>query len=96
MLMRMIYDAYLHDAAGLGSPGIDEVKWLKPVLAGDTLSGHYEIRESRPSASRPGIGILRVFYVLKNQRGEPVITWDCVQFMRMKPSGAAGMVASGQ
>ncbi len=84
LLMRMIFDAYLHDTAGLGSPGIDEVKWLKPVLAGDSLSGRYEVLEARTSASRPGIGILRFVYELQNQRGEPVIRWDCVQFMRIK------------
>ena len=81
MLMRMIYDAYLHDAAGLGSPGIDEIKWLKPVLVGDTLTGHFEVRERRLSKSRKGLGIMRIYYELQNQRNEPVISWDCVQFM---------------
>ena len=89
MLMRMIYDAFLYETANLGSPGIDEVKWLKPVLVGDTLSGQYDVREARLSKSRPGLGILRIFYELRNQRGEPVISWDCVQFVATR----TGLVA---
>ena len=89
MLMRMIYDAFLHETAGLGSPGIDEVKWLKPVLVGDLLTGRYEVHEARLSKSRPGLGILRVYYELKNQRDEPVISWDCVQFVATRDGLAA-------
>ena len=87
LLMRMICDAYLNDTAGLGSPGIKEVRWLKPILAGDRLSARMKVREARRSASRPGLGILQVDYALLNQRGETVMTWDCTQLMRCREAG---------
>ena len=90
MLMRLICDGYLGQTAGLGSPGIEEVAWLKPVLAGDVLRARYEVKEARPSASRPGVGILRVRYQVRNQNEQPVMTWNCIQFVAMhaKPDAA--------
>jgi acyl dehydratase len=88
MLMRMICDAFLTDAASLGSPGLEEVRWLKPVLAGDRLSARLEVREARVSRSKPGVGILRVVYEVVNQRGEAVMTWDCTQFLATREAAA--------
>src|SRR5947209_15870190 len=51
--MRMNYDSWLKDAASLGAPGIDELRWVKPVRPGDRLSGRLEITETRTSKSRP-------------------------------------------
>ena len=90
MLMRMIWDGYLHDAAGLGSPGLKEVRWLKPVKPGDTLTASYTVTDARVSAKRPDLGIVQVFYELRNQTGVPVMTWDCTQFFSCSerlPSG---------
>ena len=49
MLMRMMVDGYLGRTAGMGSPGIDEVKWLKPVYAGETLRGRMTVLAKRQS-----------------------------------------------
>lgn len=89
MLMRMMCDGYLLRAMSLGSPGLDEVKWLRPVRAGDTLTATYTVREARPSGSRPFVGICKIFYEVINQEGEPVMTWDCTQFFSRRPEGRA-------
>lgn len=72
MSMRMMCDAYMLEASGQGSPGIERCRWLRPVLAGDTLSGEVEVVSARRSTSRPGIGILEVVTRIENQRGEQV------------------------
>ncbi|MBW3096111.1 MaoC family dehydratase [Pseudohoeflea coraliihabitans] len=74
MLMRMMYDSFLPRMASEGSPGLDFVKWQRPVLAGDTLSGRSQIIELRPSASRPQLGIAVFTHTLHNQRGEDVLS----------------------
>lgn len=90
MLMRMIFDAYLKDTASLGSPGLEQVRWRRPVLVGDRLTGTSRVTEARISGSRPGMGILRVVHELKNQKGEVVIVWDGTQFVSTAASLAAG------
>jgi acyl dehydratase len=57
MTMRMMCDAYLLDAASLGSPGIDSLRWLKPVFPGDTLRVRMTVLQARPMASRPTVGL---------------------------------------
>ncbi len=84
MLMRMIFDAFIKDTAGEGSPGLEQLRWKRPVLVGDTLSGHGKVMEARLSQSRPGMGIARIVYELHNQRGETVITWDCTHFFKTR------------
>src|SRR5262245_41373454 len=55
LLMCMLADDVLRTAAGLGSPGVQNVKWMKPVFPDDVLSGRYTCLEKRPLQSRPGI-----------------------------------------
>ena len=95
MLMRMIWDGFLHETAGLGSPGIREVRWLKPVKPGDTLTGGYAVTDARLSAKRPDMGIVRIFYTLRNQDGAPVMTWDCTQFFVAASSTRSGRLPAG-
>ena len=73
ILMRMTYDAILFDTLSLGSPGVDTLKWVRPVLAGDTLSGQAQVLSARPLKSRPGIGIARFRFEMFNQNGELVL-----------------------
>jgi acyl dehydratase len=80
MLMRMICEGFLNDTAGLGSPGLAEVRWLKPVKPGDTLRAHYHVLEARLSSKRPDMGICRFVYEVMRDDGELVMTWDCTHF----------------
>ncbi|MET3518529.1 MaoC family dehydratase [Mesorhizobium abyssinicae] len=72
MFMRMLCDAFLLDSTSQGSPGIEHVKWKKPVLAGDTLSGTVTVLAKRQSKSRPQLGLVTMRSELFNQRGESV------------------------
>jgi acyl dehydratase len=69
LLTRLMCDAVLRHSAVLGSSGMDEVKWLKPVMAGDVLSGDMRATAARPSSSRPGIGIVSFEAFLAGQDG---------------------------
>jgi len=62
-------------ACSIGSPGIDEVRWLAPVRPGDTLRTETEILELKPSSSRPDWGILKMKYVGVSQHGAAVISF---------------------
>ena len=72
MIMRMVVDGFLHDAASMGSPGIDEIRWVLPVRPGDTLTVTAETMESRPSTSKPDRGILITMWRATNQEGKLV------------------------
>ncbi|HEX8420966.1 MAG TPA: MaoC family dehydratase [Sphingomonas sp.] len=61
--------------AGLGSPGLDELRWLKPVYPGDTLHCETEVLEKRASASRPEMGIFKSRMTVRNQDGVTVMTF---------------------
>lgn len=74
MLMRMMCDSYLLDAASLGSPGVDSVKWLKPVRPGDTITATRTVLEARASRSKPEVGIVKFRWDVANQHGESVMT----------------------
>ncbi|RZI42249.1 MaoC family dehydratase [Herbaspirillum sp. HC18] len=74
MMMRMMVDGFLHEAASLGSPGVDEIRWLKPVRAGDTLHVTNTAIEVRPSASKPDRGVVATMWQARNQHGELVAT----------------------
>jgi len=73
ILMRMTYDAILFDTLSLGSPGVETLKWARPVLAGDTLSARGEVLSARPLKSRPGIGIANFRFEMHNQNGDLVL-----------------------
>ena len=76
MAMRMMCDAYLLNTASLGSPGIDALRWLKPVYPGDTLRVQLLVLESRPMASKPLVGLAKSRWTVTNQHGEPVLTME--------------------
>jgi acyl dehydratase len=74
MAMRMMCDEYLLDASSLGSPGIDSLRWTKPVFPGDTLCVRLTTLESRPMASRAGVGLVLSKWEVLNQHRELVLT----------------------
>lgn len=73
MFMRLFCDAVLLDSTSQGAPGVDHIKWRRPVLAGDRLTGHTTVVASRPSKSRPSLGLVTLRSELFNQRGETVL-----------------------
>jgi len=74
MLMRMLVDNMTKlGMASLGSPGMDGIKWKRPVMVGDTLSVKAKVDAKRDSASRPTIGFLKGTYEVLNQKGETVM-----------------------
>ena len=76
--------------AGLGSPGIDELRWKKPVYPGDTLHVRGRILEKTPSRSRPEMGSFRTETIVTNQVGEIVMTFISIVLIRRRPAGALG------
>jgi acyl dehydratase len=83
VFMRLFADGLLNRSAAIGSPGLDELRWLKPVYAGDSLDARVEILEVRPSRSRPDRGAARIRCVVSNQRGDEVLTMIAtVMFLR--------------
>ena len=72
-------------ACSLGSPGVDEVRWLRPVRPGDTLRATVQVLEQRPSTSKPDRGIVRLHWTTINQRSEPVLTLTSLQLVRRRP-----------
>ncbi len=70
--MRLNCDGFLLDAASMGAPGIDEVKWLRPVRPGMTLSVRRHVLKARASRSRPGMGLVKFRFELAAD-GEAVV-----------------------
>ena len=74
IFMRLLYDGLLSRAASMGSPGQDELRWIKPVRPGDTLSASGLVEELIPSRSKPDRGLIRTTYEVFNQDGDKVMT----------------------
>ncbi|MDQ0562550.1 acyl dehydratase [Rhizobium mesoamericanum] len=72
LFMRMMAESFLLNSFSQGAPGVDFMEWRKPVLAGDTLSGHSTVMETRPLRSRPGIGMVKFRHEVLNQKAELV------------------------
>jgi acyl dehydratase len=80
---------FLSEAASLGSPGLESLKWLKPVYPGDTLHLRQVVLESRPLRSRPDVGMVRSRWEMTNQNGEPVMQMEGYgMFRRRHPAPA--------
>ena len=87
MAMRMAVENMKDQrSAGLGSPGIDELRWLKPVYPGDTLHVRGTILEKTPSRSRPDLGSFRTRTVVTNQDDVPVLTFTSIVLIRRRPA----------
>jgi acyl dehydratase len=87
IMMRLIADGFLADAASMGAPGIDEVKWLKPVRPGDALMVRGTVQSVRASQSRPDRGFVGLLWEVFNDRGERVMTMTCPQMILRRNPG---------
>jgi acyl dehydratase len=84
LAFRIFYQAGVINACSLGSPGLDELRWLRPVRPGDTLSVKVTVRERRPSKSKPDRGTLLMDYEVTNQHGEAVMTFTAIHILARK------------
>lgn len=76
LAMRLTVDNMLRHSSSQGSPGLESLKWLKPVYPGDVLRLRHTILESRPLKSRPDTGLVRSRWELFNQQDEKVLEME--------------------
>ena len=76
------------EQAGLGSPGVDELRWLKPVYPGDRLTVRGSVVDTTPSRSKPHIGTIRTRTVVSNQDGIDVMSFTSIVMMQRRPEAA--------
>ena len=88
MAMGLMVRGFLHEAASLGSPGMEKIQWLKLVFPGDTLTLRQTTTESRPMKSRPDVGLTRTLWEMFNQHGEQVLMMDGYGMFRRRTPGA--------
>jgi acyl dehydratase len=84
--MRLLVDAILGQAASLASPGVEQVRWPRPVRPGDRLRARLTVLETRLLASRPDRGLVRTRGELLNQDGEVVLSLEAVNFLGRRPA----------
>jgi acyl dehydratase len=90
LMMRGMCEGFLLASTSAGSPGVDEVRWLKPLRPGDELTMYYTVVSTRTSKSRPDIGIVHFRHEVKNQDGETIMTCENpIMFGRRQSAGAA-------
>ena len=83
--MRILVEQMMRDSASIGSPGIDRLRWLKPVRPGDVLRARFTVLEARPSNSRPDWGIIRSRGEVLNQDDQVVMDVEAVNFFGRRP-----------
>ena len=87
MVMRVVVDCLAAEQqAGLGSPGVDELRWLRPVHPDDTLTVHGKIVDKTPSRSKPVIGSVRTQMIVTNQDDVPVMRFTSIVLMQRRPT----------
>jgi acyl dehydratase len=93
-MMRMLVDHWVPPAASLGSPGIDELRWLIPVRPGDRLRVRVTVEEVRRSRSKPDRGLVRSLDEVLNQNGAVVMTARAMGLFRARPDPAQPSAAA--
>jgi acyl dehydratase len=87
MMMRLVVDGLLGRSSSMGSPGLEGVRWLAPVRAGDTLNVRYRTVQVKASASKPDRGVVWSMWVAVNQHGETVCTIEGMGMFARRPGG---------
>lgn len=90
LAMRLIVDHRVSRVKNLGSPGVDELRWLKPVRPGDRLSVRITIMETRRSQSKPDRGVVKTLVEVLNQNGEVVTSWKGLNIVLCRNTGSQG------
>lgn len=73
LMMRLFTTHYVSGPASVGGLGVDELRWLRPVRAGDALSIRFTVLDTRVSKSKPDRGVLRTYVEMLNQAGDVVL-----------------------
>ncbi len=85
LMMRLLAEQYLSPVSSLGSPGIDELRWLLPVRPGDHLTLRTTVEDTRVSRSKPDRGLVRTRVELLNQTGDVVLRLSAMNLIRTRP-----------
>lgn len=85
---RLIVEGLLSKSSSMGSPGLDELRWLKPVRPGDALSVRIEVLSTTPSRSKPDRGAIKFRFEVRNQHGDAVMTEVANALFGRRPEGA--------
>ncbi|MBK8086175.1 MAG: MaoC family dehydratase [Devosia sp.] len=89
--LRMVTDAFLSRVASAGGLGFSDLKWKRPVMKGDTISGSATIAELRRSRSHPQWGIVLVDFDVRNQKGQPVMSMRLANLVETRDPQAGTM-----
>jgi acyl dehydratase len=89
LLMRIIADGFVLESNSMGAPGVDEVRWLKPLRPGTRIRVRATVKDKRVSSSRPEMGFVRVFYEVIDERDEVLSTLVSSMMMVRREPGAA-------
>jgi acyl dehydratase len=84
LAMRLMVTNFLHESSSLGSPGLENIKWLKPVFPGDTLRLQHTITEKRVMGKRPDVGLVRTIWEMFNQQGDKVLHMEGYGMFRLR------------
>ncbi|MEN9550814.1 MAG: hypothetical protein RI896_755, partial [Pseudomonadota bacterium] len=94
MAMRLMVTNFLHESSSLGSPGLENLQWKKPVLPNDTLRLQHKILESRPMRSKPDVGLVRTQWEMHNQHGDLVLHMEGWSMFRRRHPAQEAAAAS--
>ncbi|NOZ32353.1 MAG: MaoC family dehydratase [Alphaproteobacteria bacterium] len=86
--LRLFVDGFLGELASLGGLGFSNLKWLRPVMAGDTIGGRVTISNLKPSRTRRGWGIVTFDFDIRNQNNQPVMTMCLTNLVARRPAPA--------
>ena len=96
LMMRIMFDGMIHNSSSMGAPGMDEVKWLKPVRPDDVLTARWNVLDTRSSRSRPEMGLVKLRIELLNQRAETACEQRFWMMAGRRNTGPAKEPASGK
>jgi len=88
MMMRVLVDRYLSRPAGMGSPGMDELRWTAPVRPGDRLWFRFTVIEARRSESKPDRGVVRILIEVINDKGVVAMSMKAMTLVRCRTAVA--------
>ena len=83
---RQVLDLGVLKGGSMGSPGLDELRWTRPVRPGDTLRVKGEVVETKPSSSKTDRGTVRIKYAFVTQGDETVLTMSCIHILKRRPA----------